>query len=136
MTDKTQSNVEATQNHAADRCVPNTEATRPKLIDLIPPDVLPLVADKRVKEAVFGAGPSCMGKGSQTFDPPASLAEAMAWLERYRHVMRRGLVAFEDGTVLWFEPRAFMRYDSEPGKRIPQPGVTVRTAPDPDDERG
>jgi hypothetical protein len=134
MTDKTQSNVEVPQNQAADRCAPTVEATRPKLIDLVPPEILAAVTDKRVKEAVFGAGPSCMGKGSQTFDPPAPLAEGIAWLERYRHVLKVGHLAFDDGTALWFDRHYFLRYDGKPRMRIPQPGVTMRTAPDPNDE--
>jgi hypothetical protein len=92
----------------------------------IPADLLALVESRRVIEASFGAGPSfCAGK-HDPFDPPVSLDEGLAWIQRYFHVMRIGSLYLDDRTVITFEPpTGFLTYDATPRRACPTPGVTV-----------
>jgi hypothetical protein len=57
----------------------------------------------RAVEAGFGAGPGCVAGEVRTFDPPVPVPDALAWLERYCHVLLRAHVRLDDGRRLTFE---------------------------------
>ena len=95
----------------------------------IPAEVLEVVRARRVREAGFGAGPSCVGGMTVPYDPPAPLEEGLLFLEKWNSTMRIGSLWLDDGSTLFFQPHlGFRRYDPTP-RAAPQPGVTVRTAP-------
>ena len=75
-------------------------------------------------EAGFGAGPSFVAGKVKNFDPPASLEEAVAWVQHYAGVMKAGHVRLVDGHILWFRSYGFTR--AERRETPPRPGVVIR----------
>ena len=76
-------------------------------------------------EAGFGAGPGCMAGKVETFDPPAALPDAVAWVHARSHFYKRAHIRLTDGFVLWFGPWGFDR--AEQRSEAPRPGLVVRT---------
>ena len=94
-------------------------------IDDIPCDILAELRERGVEEAGFGAGPSCVGGYTTHYPEPVPFAEALRWLARYGEVMRKGHMYLTDGSVAWFEPLQFVRWDRTP-REAPQVGLVVR----------
>ena len=94
-------------------------------LDDIQPDILAELRSRRVEEAGFGAGPSCVGGYTTHYPEPVPFADALRWLARYGRVMRKGHLHLADRSVAWFEPLRFVRWDREP-REAPQVGVTAR----------
>lgn len=102
---------------------------RPSWMDLqatISDAVRAEIAGLRVREVGFRAGPSFIAGDTVKFMPPAPIEHALVFLEKYAGCMRRGHIALEDGSILWFDPSGFQRRDV--GRAAPPPaGVVVET---------
>jgi hypothetical protein len=61
----------------------------------------------RVVEVGFGAGPGFAAISIKSCLPPITLEDALAYLERYRDVFKRGHITLSDGTLMWFLPDGF-----------------------------
>jgi hypothetical protein len=98
-----------------------------ELITTIPADVMQMIKDKKVIEAGFGAGPSCVAGKVQEYSEPVELAEGVSWIGNYCHVMKAAHLLLDDLTKLWFHCDGFTRYDQTPSGKPPRPGAEVIT---------
>ena len=62
--------------------------TRQPYATLLPKKVLSKVESLTVTEAGWAAGPSFIVRNPEYFTPHASFSQALAWLERYRYLLR------------------------------------------------
>jgi hypothetical protein len=99
-----------------------------EFISTIPAEVLEDIQERKVIEAGFGAGPSCVAGKVQVFPDPVELAEGVAWIEKYCHIMKAAHLLLDDRTVLWFHPTGFKRYEQTPVNKPPRPGVEITTS--------
>lgn len=104
------------------------EEPRP-LNELVPDWVVDKLNGIPVTESGWAAGPSYVVRKTMTYETPASTAEAMEWLERYRHIMRACHLRYKNGYVLWMYPNQFLRLDRDDTELCDsKPGVSVTTA--------
>ena len=96
----------------------------------IPKYVFEKVSELNVIDVGFGAGPSCVAGKWQSYDPPVPFAEALNWLERYHHVLKRGHLRFENGSTLWIDSNGFKRYEDKSSAALPHPGILIHTKED------
>ena len=82
------------------------------MMKTVPPEIREEVRKKKVVLAGFGAGPGFAAQKTEEFSPPADFDSAMAWLERYGHVLKRARLDFEDGSRMFFHGAEFDRYES------------------------
>lgn len=82
-----------------------------EMIKTVPSEIRKKVSREKVILAGFGAGPGFAAQKAQVFSPPADFDCAMAWLEGYRHVIKRARLEFKDGSRMYFYGRKFERYE-------------------------
>ena len=105
-------------------------------LQTIPAEIWREVEQQRVLEAGFGAGPSFISGKTEIFAEPVSIEDGLRWLSRYAGALRRACLQLEDGSLLFFEPRSFWRWDRSGGPP-PRAGVVVRhPAPEDVDDEG
>jgi hypothetical protein len=112
-----------------DTMVPHTPDPIADLEATLPPELLDELHGHEVLEAGFGAGPGCVAGKIERFEPPVPLARGLAWIARWSGVLRKAHLQLDDGSVLWFEPGRFVRWDRAP-QRPPRPGLVVHHPPE------
>ncbi len=86
---------------------------RKKLYQLIPDEIHNRFPEGCVLEAGWAAGPSFIVRKTRKFQHPATLDEACAWLEEYRHIFKACHILLEDNSVIWMHRNSFNRYDRD-----------------------
>jgi len=93
-------------------------------LESTPEEVLASVADLKVTEAGFGAGPGCCAGKVEQFNKPVPVQEGLRWIVDYSGVLKAAHLRLTDGSVLWFWRSGFMRW--APGEQSPpRPGLMV-----------
>ena len=99
-------------------------------LQTIPPEVWNEVGQQKVLEAGFGAGPSFIGGKTEIFAEPVSIEDGLCWLSRYAGALRIAHLQIEDGSILFFEPLGFKRWDRT--RLAPPRAVVVVRHPAPE----
>jgi hypothetical protein len=97
------------------------------LLETIPADLLAEVDGVSVCEYGFGAGPGCICGKVCKHTEGCSFDQAIIFLEKYRHVLRRAHIKFSSGLVFWFRRECFDRSEFKVSPERLRPGLTCVT---------
>jgi hypothetical protein len=84
----------------------------------IPSIVLEKVELQKVSEWGFGAGPSFCGGYIEKCIDPLPFKEALTRLSKYSSTFKRAHLRFEDGTIIYFNPKEFRSVVGVDGEKL------------------
>lgn len=96
------------------------------LAELIPGNLRKKLEHRLVIESGFGAGPGFIATKRWSYDPPTLLCTALIDLEKYRRIMRRCHVKFDDESVLTLDCNQFLSF--RPPRKSSAASSSTRTS--------